>query len=73
MLGGGCPLGFLLLLFFFIPSKLCVFRSHLVSRAGCGVRLYRLLIIAFSSTLPPSNCCFLSILSREIPDCTVAS
>ena len=32
-------------------SKMYVFLSHLVSSAGCGIRLYRFLIIAFSSTL----------------------
>ena len=51
---GGHLLGktvLLALLFYFMPSKICVFLSHLVSRACCGIRLYRFLIIAFSSTL----------------------
>ena len=36
---------------YFIPSKLYVFLSYLVSRAECGFRLYRFLIVAFSFTL----------------------
>ena len=36
---------------YFMLSKLYVFLSHLVSRAGCGIRLYQFLIVAFSSTL----------------------
>ena len=40
----------LFLLFYFMPSNMCVFLSHLVSRAGCGIRLYRFLINAFSTT-----------------------
>ena len=39
--------------FHFMPSKFFVFRSCLVSRAGCGIGLYRFLIIAFSSTFDP--------------------
>ena len=31
-----------------MPSQLYVSLSHVVSRAGCGIRLYRSLIIAFS-------------------------
>ena len=44
LLGKSC----LLVLFYLMLFKLCVFLSHLVSRAGCGIRLYRFLIIAFS-------------------------
>ena len=33
-----------------MPSKLYVFLFHLMSRAGCEIRLYRFLIVAFSST-----------------------
>ena len=36
---------------YFMPSKLYVFLSHLVSMAGCGIGLYRFLSVAFSSTL----------------------
>ena len=35
---------------YFMPSKLYVFLFHLVSSTGCGIRLYRFLIVAFSST-----------------------
>ena len=41
----------LLLLFYFMPSRMCMFLSHLASRARCGIRLYRFQIIAFSSTM----------------------
>ena len=53
MLGKSCPLGLKLRSCFsyFMPSKVCVFLSHLVSRTGCGIRLYRFLILAFSSAL----------------------
>ena len=34
--------------------------SHLVSRAGCVIRLFRFLIVAFSSTLPFS-------VGRDLP------
>ena len=34
-----------------MPFKLYVFLSHLVSRAGCGIGLYRFLSVAFSSSL----------------------
>ena len=46
-----CSLGFLLLLLYFIPSKMRVFLSHLVSRTGCEIRLCRFLSIAFSTIL----------------------
>ena len=35
---------------------MCVFLSHLVSRARCGIQ-YRCLIIAFSSTFAYQSCC----------------
>ena len=38
---------------YFMPSKLYVFLSHLVSRAGCGIRLHRFLSVAISFTLFP--------------------
>ena len=34
-----------------MPSKLYVFLSNFVSRAGCGIGLYRFLSVAFSSSL----------------------
>ena len=34
-----------------MPSKLYVFLSHLVFKAGCGIGLYRFLNVAFSSSL----------------------
>ena len=42
LLGKRCSLDFLLLLFYFMPSKLCVFLAHSESGAGCGIRFYRL-------------------------------
>ena len=36
-----------------MQSILYMFLSHLVSRAGCGIRLYPFLIIAYSSTFQP--------------------
>ena len=36
--------------FYFMPSELYVFLSHLVSRAGCGTGLYWFLSVAFSSS-----------------------
>ena len=35
-----------------MPSLLYVSLSHLVFGAGCGIRLYRFLIIAFLSKIP---------------------
>ena len=35
---------------YFMPSKLYVFLTYLVFRAGCGIRLYRFLIVAFLFT-----------------------
>ena len=34
-----------------MPSKLYVFLSHLLSRAGCGIGLYRFLSVAVSSSV----------------------
>ena len=50
LLGKSCYVDVLLLMFYFTPSKMCAFLSHLVSRAGSGIQLYRFLFIAFSST-----------------------
>ena len=44
------PLAFCSCCSYFMLSKLYVFLSYLVSRAGWGIRLYRFLIIAFSFT-----------------------
>ena len=50
VIGKSCSLDFPLVLFYFIPSWVFVFLSRLVSGAGCGIRLYQFLIIAFSLT-----------------------
>ena len=47
LLGNRRPLGFLLLHTYFMPSKLYQFISHLVSRAGCGFRLFQFPIVVF--------------------------
>ena len=44
------PWLFLCAVFILVPSLLYVSLSHLVFGAGCGLRLYRFLIIAFLST-----------------------
>ena len=41
--------------FYFYGVVLYMFLSRLVFRAGCGIRLYRFLIIVFSSTLHPAK------------------
>ena len=46
LLGKSCPLVFSLVLFL-VQSLLYVSLSHLVFGAGCGIRLYRFLAIAF--------------------------
>ena len=51
LLGKSCPLGFWLVLFFYVSAVLIVgIPFPLVFRAGCGIRLYRFLIIAFLCT-----------------------
>ena len=56
LLGKSCPLGFSLVLFLFlVPSQLYVSFSNLVFWAGCGIVLYRFLIVAFLSSLPVEN------------------
>ena len=50
LLGQRCALGFPRVLFYFMPSWSFVFRSRMVSVERSGIRLYRFLIIAFSST-----------------------
>ena len=42
---------FFIYIYILVPSYLWVSLSSLVFRAGCGIRLYRFLIIAFVSTL----------------------
>ena len=50
------PLAFHLCCFsFLVPSQLYVSFSNLVFWAGCGIVLYRFLIVAFLSTLPVEN------------------
>ena len=46
------PWLFTCVVFILVPSWLYVSLSHLVFGAGCGIRLYRFLIIAFLYTLP---------------------
>ena len=43
-------------------SWLCALSAPLVSRAGCGIRLYRFLIIADSSTLLIFHFKFIALL-----------
>ena len=40
---------------FFMPSRLFVFLSRVVSEEVCGIRLYRFLIIAFLSIKAESS------------------
>ena len=46
------PLAFHCVGFILVSSQLYASLSHLVFWAGCGIRLYRFLILAFLSTLP---------------------
>ena len=50
LLGKSCPLGFSLMLFFYFSAVFNV-GVRLVFKTGCGIRLYRFLIIAFLSTI----------------------
>ena len=51
--GNSWPLGFPLLLFYFMPSLFFVFLFCMVSGEGSGIQLYRFLTNAFSSFYPP--------------------
>ena len=55
LLGKSCPLCFSLVLILFYAVLLYLFLPRLAFRAGCGIRFYRFLIIAFSYTFRIRN------------------
>ena len=60
------PLAFRLCCFCFGAVFIVGVLSHLVFRAGCGIRLYRFLIIAsvLSTSSPTHNVCFEDIIKQ---------